>query len=79
VAVSVGTTAAPVAGRPRRVVVLGIGNTILCDEGVGVHAALALRERHSLPDGVEVIDGGTAGMELLDRWPASTCWWCSMR
>lgn len=65
-AVSVSSAAAPVAGRPRRVVVLGIGNTILCDEGVGVHAALALRERHALPDGVEVIDGGTAGMELLD-------------
>ena len=49
-----------------RVVVLGIGNTLLADEGVGVHAALALRERYVLPEGVEVIDGGTAGMELLD-------------
>ena len=52
--------------RVRRVVILGIGNTILSDEGVGVHAALALNERYALPDGVEVIDGGTAGMELLD-------------
>lgn len=49
-----------------RVVVLGIGNTILSDEGVGVHAAEALRDLYDLPDGVEVIDGGTAGMELLD-------------
>jgi hydrogenase maturation protease len=49
-----------------RTVILGIGNTILSDEGVGVHAALALRERYELPQGVEVIDGGTAGMELLD-------------
>lgn len=51
---------------PRRVVILGIGNTILSDEGVGVHAAEALRERYALPEGVEVMDGGTAGMELLD-------------
>jgi hydrogenase maturation protease len=54
------------AAAPRRVVVLGIGNTILSDEGVGVHAAMALRQRYALPAGVEVIDGGTAGMELLD-------------
>jgi len=48
-----------------RVVVLGIGNTILSDEGVGVFAAEALRSAYELPDWVEVIDGGTAGMELL--------------
>lgn len=60
--------AAPLGVAPalRRVVILGIGNTILSDEGVGVHAALALEARYALPAGVEVIDGGTAGMELLD-------------
>ncbi len=51
----------------RRTVILGIGNTILSDEGVGVHAAAALAARHVLPEGVQVIDGGTAGMELLDE------------
>lgn len=49
-----------------RVVVLGIGNTILSDEGAGVHAAEALLADYDLPEGVEVIDGGTAGMELLE-------------
>jgi hydrogenase maturation protease len=49
-----------------RAIVLGIGNTILSDEGVGVHAAEALRAAYTLPEGLEVIDGGTAGMELLD-------------
>lgn len=49
-----------------RIVILGIGNTICCDEGVGVHAAEALRAAYELPDHVQVIDGGTAGMELLD-------------
>jgi hydrogenase maturation protease len=48
-----------------RTVILGIGNTILTDEGVGVRAAEALQAGHLLPEGVEVIDGGTAGMELL--------------
>jgi hydrogenase maturation protease len=48
-----------------RVVVLGIGNIILSDEGVGVRAAEALEAGFDLPEYVEVIDGGTAGMELL--------------
>ncbi len=49
-----------------RTVILGIGNTILTDEGVGVRAAEALQAAYHIPEGVEVIDGGTAGMELLD-------------
>ncbi len=49
-----------------RIVILGIGNTILSDEGVGVHAAERLRAAYALPEDIEVIDGGTAGMELLD-------------
>jgi len=48
----------------KKVVIIGIGNLILRDEGVGVHAVRALEEQ-SLPPGVEVIDGGTATMELL--------------
>lgn len=48
-----------------RTVILGIGNTILSDEGVGVRAAEALEAQYDLPEGVEVIDGGTSGMELL--------------
>ncbi len=49
-----------------RAIVLGIGNTILSDEGVGVRAALALEQSYHIPDEVSVVDGGTAGMELLD-------------
>jgi hypothetical protein len=44
-----------------RTVALGIGNTILSDEGVGVHAADASRAAYEIPDDVEVIDGGTTG------------------
>jgi hydrogenase maturation protease len=47
-----------------RIVIIGIGNLILQDEGVGVHAVRELG-KHALPAHVEVIDGGTATMELL--------------
>jgi hydrogenase maturation protease len=50
------------AGRP--IVILGIGNILMQDEGLGVHAVRALLER-ALPPGVEVVDGGTLGIELL--------------
>jgi len=44
----------------RRIVILGTGNELLSDEGVGVHAARALQtELPSTEDAVEVIDGGT--------------------
>lgn len=47
-----------------RKLVVGIGNLLLKDEGVGVHAIRAL-EKRSLPPDVELIDGGTAGADLL--------------
>ncbi len=48
-----------------RIVVIGIGNTLMSDEGVGVHIVSALiKEYHFYPK-IELIDGGTAGMELL--------------
>lgn len=48
-----------------RIVVLGIGNVLMQDEGVGVHAAKALLQHYDLAENVEVVDGGTTGMELL--------------
>lgn len=50
-----------------RVVVLGIGNTLLSDEGVGVHVIEALEKAFLLPPDVEVIDGGTCAMEMLEQ------------
>jgi len=46
-----------------RVLVLGVGNILYHDEGVGVAAAARLAARN-LP-GVEVLDGGTLGLALL--------------
>ena len=50
-----------------RVVVLGVGNILMSDEGVGVHAVTALAEQYDVPDEVEIVDGGTSGMDCLDR------------
>jgi hydrogenase maturation protease len=46
-------------------VVLGIGNVLLGDDGVGVHAVRALAEGGGLPPSADVIDGGTGGLSLL--------------
>lgn len=48
-----------------RILVLGVGNILLSDEGIGVRIVEALEERYHLPECVEVLDGGTAGMELI--------------
>lgn len=45
--------------------IIGIGNLLLKDEGVGVHAIEALRERYSFPGDVQLLDGGTKGLDLL--------------
>ena len=48
-----------------KILILGIGNYLMGDEGIGVHLAerLAL---HTLPEGVDVVDGGTGGFHLLE-------------
>ena len=53
------------------VLILGIGNLLLSDEGVGVHAVRCLSERE-LPPGVEVLDGGTSGADLVDHLEGRT-------
>lgn len=49
-----------------KAVVLGVGNTIRADEGIGVRVVEALERDYRLPDGVVAIDGGTSSMEMLD-------------
>jgi hydrogenase maturation protease len=46
-------------------VVIGVGNTILSDDGVGVHAARLLQGDPRVPVGVAILDGGTIGLELV--------------
>jgi hydrogenase maturation protease len=49
----------------RKVVILGVGNLLLSDEGIGVHIANEL-SRRDLPDNVSVVEGGTDGFRLLN-------------
>ena len=50
----------------RRTLVLGIGNILLRDEGVGVRVVEAMR-RLALGQDIDYIDGGTSGADLLDE------------
>lgn len=45
--------------------VVGVGNTILSDDGMGVHAARLLQKDPRVPAGVTILDGGTLGLELI--------------
>ncbi len=47
------------------VLVLGLGNILLSDEGVGVKAVEELQTRYDCSHAVEIVDGGTMGLELL--------------
>lgn len=48
-----------------RVLILGIGNLVMSDDGVGVKVVQKLQSRYRFPAGVEIIDGGTLGLDLL--------------
>lgn len=50
---------------PRPIAVVGIGNILMHDEGIGVRVIEHLAQM-KLPDGVELVDGGTAGADLID-------------
>ncbi len=48
-----------------RILVLGIGNVLLTDEGVGVRVIEELSNSFDFPDNVLLMDGGTLGLGLL--------------
>jgi len=50
---------------PQKIVVLGVGNLLLSDEGIGVHVANELMKM-DLPPEVSVVEGGTDGFRLLN-------------
>ncbi len=45
--------------------VLGVGNVLLMDESIGIRAVEELERRYSFSEDVEILDGGTSGIELL--------------
>jgi hydrogenase maturation protease len=56
---------ASIRNQAKSVLILGIGNILLRDEGIGVRVVEALRSA-DWPDDVEIIDGGTAGANLVE-------------
>jgi hydrogenase maturation protease len=49
----------------KKIMILGVGNLLFTDEGVGVRVAEALQDRYKFPENVRVVDGGTLGLNLL--------------
>lgn len=49
---------------PMKTLVLGIGNTLLTDEGAGIHVLQALQESYPETTGVTYLDGGTLSFTL---------------
>jgi hydrogenase maturation protease len=50
---------------PETIVVLGLGNVLLRDEGLGVEALMHLQSRYDWPERVTLLDGGVMGLDLL--------------
>lgn len=48
-----------------RTLIIGVGNLLLSDEGVGIHVAQRLLREYQLPEEILVLDGGTLGLDLL--------------
>lgn len=54
-----------------KTLVLGIGNTLLSDEGIGIHVLHALQEDKQLNGDIEYVDGGTLSFTLAE--PIQDC------
>jgi hydrogenase maturation protease len=65
VVVRVETSSRPSRRGIREVLVLGLGNTLLADDGVGVHVVRHLENDPDRPSGLSPLDGGTLGFRLL--------------
>ena len=51
----------------QQILILGIGNVLWADEGFGVRCVEYINERYLLPDNVEILDGGTQGLYLVQH------------
>jgi len=58
--------------RDSRIFVVGVGNLVRSDDGLGIHALRRLQADPRVPRSVVLMDGGTVGLELLGHlWDAS--------
>lgn len=61
-----------VAGaEPGHILVLGLGNVLLADDGVGAAALARLERDYYVPSAVRLVEGGTLGLFLLDEIAAA--------
>lgn len=51
----------------KSILVLGIGNLVMSDDGVGVKVVQKLQRECCLPEYVDIMDGGTLGLDILPR------------
>ena len=49
----------------KKSLILGVGNLLLSDDGVGVRVIERIEAGGGLPEGVQTLDGGTCGLDLL--------------
>lgn len=48
-----------------KVTIIGLGNLLLRDEGIGVQVITELKRKYDFPEQVRLLDGGTLGLDLL--------------
>ena len=46
--------------------IIGVGNTLFNDDGVGVYTALYLKENYTFSPNLDIYDGGTLGLNLIE-------------
>lgn len=56
-----------------KILVLGIGNLVMSDDGVGVKVVQKLQREYCFADNVEIVDGGTLGLDLLPKLEGIEC------
>jgi hydrogenase maturation protease len=49
----------------KKILIVGLGNILLQDEGVGIHVIEKLRNENDIPPEAELIEGETRGLALL--------------
>ena len=73
VAVLTGILSSSATPSKHDVLVLGLGNTLLGDDGVGVHVVRRLARNPDAPPGLRALDGGTLGFRLMAALTRSAC------
>jgi hydrogenase maturation protease len=49
----------------KKTLILGVGNYLMSDDGLSVHVLERLQANNLIPDNIQMVDGGTCGLDLL--------------